>query len=112
MNVENHRRALLSWLFAVVLVGLCATLGVIQYRWIGEVSRAEHDRLKNSLQASLQRISEDFDAEIRSAYSALSTDSPSLVEDVRERELAIRYARWRTTSRYSGLVRKLAIAVR
>jgi len=112
MNVENHRRALLSWLFAVMLVGLCATLGVIQYRWIGEVSRAEHDRLKNSLQASLQRISEDFDAEIRSAYSALSTDSPSLVEDVRERELAIRYARWRTTSRYSGLVRKLSIAVR
>ena len=56
MNVENNKnRALLSWLFAVVLVGLCATLGVIQYRWIGEVSRAEHERLKNSLQASLQR---------------------------------------------------------
>jgi signal transduction histidine kinase len=112
MNVENHKRALLSWLFAVVLVGLCATLGVIQYRWIGEVSRAEHERLKNSLQASLQRISEDFDAEIRSAYSALSTESSSPDEDVRERELAIRYARWRNNSRYSGLVRRLAIAVR
>ena len=112
MNVENHKRALLSWLFAIVLVGLCATLGVIQYRWIGEVGRAEHDRLKNSLQASLQRISEDFDAEIRSAYAALSTDSPSPDEEVRERELAIRYAQWRTTSRYSGLVRRLAIAVR
>src|ERR1700681_1265257 len=99
MNVEsNKKRAPIFWLFAVVLVGLCATLGVIQYRWIGEVSRAEHERLKNSLQVSLQRISEDFDAEIRSAYSSLSIESFSTDQDVRERELAIRYAQWRTTS--------------
>ena len=113
MNVEsNKKRALVSWLFAVVLVGLCATLGVIQYRWIGEVSRAEHDRLKAGLQASLQRVSEDFDAEIRSVYSALSTESSSSDEEERERELAIRYARWRSTSQYSGLVRRLVIVVR
>src|ERR1700730_12836524 len=104
MNVEKpNKRALLSWLFAVVLVGLCATLGVIQYRWIGEVSLAEHDRLRGSLQASLQRVSEDFDAEIRSACSALSTESSTPDAEERERELALQYARWRTTSRYSGL---------
>src|SRR5579864_126444 len=113
MNVEkNNRRALLSWLFAVVLVGLCATLGAIQYRWIGEVSRAEHDRLRGSLQRSLQRVSEDFDAEIRSACAALSTEASSTDADVSEHELALGYARWRTTSRYSGLVRRLAIAMR
>jgi len=113
MNVEKpNNRALLSWLFAVVLVGLCATLGVIQYRWIGEVSLAEHDRLRSSLQASLQRVSEDFDAELRSAWSALSIESSTADEAGRERELALRYVRWRTTSRYSGLIRRLAIAVR
>jgi signal transduction histidine kinase len=113
MNVEKpNKRALLSWLFAVVLVGLCATLGVIQYRWIGEVSLAEHDRLRSSLQASLQRVSEDFDAELRSAWSALSIESSTADEAGRERELALRYVQWRTTSRYSGLVRRLAIAVR
>jgi signal transduction histidine kinase len=113
MNVEKtNKRALLSWLFAVVLVGLCATLGVIQYRWIGEVSLAEHDRLRGSLQASLQRISEDFDGEIRSVCAALSTEYSTPDEQQRERELALNYARWRTTSRYSGLVRRLAVAVR
>jgi hypothetical protein len=113
MNVaKTNKRALLSWLFAVVLVGLCATLGVIQYRWIGEVSLAEHDRLRGSLQASLQRVSEDFDAEIRSACSALSIESSTADQAGRERELALSYARWRTTSRYSGLARRLAIAVR
>src|SRR5260370_38214438 len=92
MNVEkSNKRALLSWLFAVVLVGLCATLGVIQYRWIGEVSLAEHDRLHNSLQASLRRISEDFDAEIRSACSALSIESSAPEVCIRERELALRF---------------------
>jgi hypothetical protein len=113
MNVEKtNKRALLSWLFAVVLGGLCVTLGVIQYRWIGEVSLAEHDRLRSSLQASLGRISEDFDAEIRSACSALSTDPSTPDEEGRERELAVQFTRWRTTSRYSGLVQRLAIAVR
>jgi signal transduction histidine kinase len=113
MNVaKTNKRALLSWLFAVVLVGLCATLGVIQYRWIGEVSLAEHDRLRSSLQTSLQRISEDFDAEIRSTCAALSTESSAPDSEEREHELALHYARWRSTSRYSGLVRRLGIAQR
>jgi signal transduction histidine kinase len=114
MNVgKSRKRAFLSWLLAVVLVCLCATLGVMQYRWIGEVSRAEHERLLGNLHVDLQRISDDFDSEIRSASAAFSTDISTADEEAdRERDLAIRYARWRASSRYSGLIRSLAIAVR
>jgi signal transduction histidine kinase len=114
MNVgQSRKRAILSWLLAAVLVCLCAALGVIQYRWIGEVSRAEHERLLGNLHAELQRISEDFDAEIRQASGPFSPQLTSPDEEVdRERDLATRYARWRASSRYSGLIRTLAIAVR
>ena len=40
-----------------VMVALCATLGVLQYRWIGEASRAERDRMKAGLESRLQRLS-------------------------------------------------------
>jgi signal transduction histidine kinase len=95
-----------------MLVGLCATLGVIQYRWIGEVSRAEHERLQGSLAANLRQISEDFDSEVRSLCLALSPELHSTDEAEREREYAIRYARWHAASRYNGLVGRMAIAVR
>src|SRR5579864_7270963 len=114
MNVgKSRKRAFLSWLLAVVLVCLCATLGIMQYRWIGEVSRAEHERLLGNLHVDLQRISEDFDAEIRSASSTFSTDLSSPDDQLdRERDLAVRYARWRASTRYSGLIRRLASVVR
>ena len=113
MSVEKSRRhALLSWLFVVVLVGLCATLGVIQYRWIGEVSRAEHERLRASLQLSLQRVSADFRSEISAVPSALSPESPATDQAEREQQYASLYSRWQASSPYNGLVRNLAIAVR
>ncbi len=61
MNVEpNQRRAVLSWLFVGTLLVLCGVLGVLQYRWIGEVSLAARDRLRGSLQASLDRPQPGF----------------------------------------------------
>src|SRR5215831_19389608 len=113
MNVENNRRrALLSWLFVAVLVALCAALGAIQYSWIGEVSRADLDRLQSTLRTGLQRISADFDAEIRSVVGALSEDFPSRDQAEREREYAVRFVKWRASDRYSGVIHRFALAVR
>src|SRR5437867_6208780 len=99
MNVEkNKQHARLSWLFVAVLVSLCATLGIIQYRWIGEVSRAEHQRLQGSLQLSLQRLSQDFNAEISAACSDIFPDFSRSDESEREKAYAARYAQWRRSS--------------
>jgi hypothetical protein len=54
-----------------VLEVLCGVLGVLQYGWIGQVSAAARDRLRGSLQASLNRISVDFGVEIAAAARAL-----------------------------------------
>src|ERR1035438_5717171 len=113
MNVEkNKKREYLYWLFGLVLVGLCATLGVIQFTSIGQVSVAEHERLQGNLQADLDRVATDFDTAISATCLALSRESRSSDAATREREYAISYEQWRATSHYSGLVRRLAIAVK
>ena len=67
---KNKRRALLSWLFVGSLLVLCGVLGVLQYRWIGEVSIASRERLRGSLESSLNRLSQDFNSEIAAASRA------------------------------------------
>jgi len=96
MSVEkNKQQALLSWVFVAVLVCLCSTLGVIQYKWIGEISRADHERLRGSLQLSLQRLSQDFNSELNAACSAIMPDISRMDEAEREKAYALNYLRWR-----------------
>ncbi len=105
MNVEpNQRRAVLSWLFVGALLVLCGVLGVLQYRWIGEVSLAARDRLRGSLQASLDRLSADFNSEIAAACRALVPAGSS------EAEFAARYQQWKKTARDGQMFRAIAIA--
>ncbi|MGA2771566.1 MAG: HAMP domain-containing sensor histidine kinase [Bryobacteraceae bacterium] len=105
MNVEqNQRRAVLSWLFVGTLLVLCGVLGVLQYRWIGEVSLAARDRLRGSLQASLDRLSRDFNSEIATACRALLPANSS------EAEFAARYEQWKRTARHGQIFRAIAIA--
>ena len=109
MNIKRH--AVLSWLFVAVLVGLCAILGVLQYRWIGEVSRAERDRLRSGLNASLQRISQDFNEEINTACVALLPPAFAALQEDIEGVYAGRYMQWQESSRHSRLFRRVARAV-
>ena len=51
---------------ALLLIGLA----VLQYRWVGQVSQAERERLKRALRTSADRIADDFDREIFRAFIA------------------------------------------
>jgi len=104
MNMERlRRRAWLSWFAVGALLILCGILGVLQYRWIGEVSRAERERLRGNLQASLSRLSLDFNGEITAACAALISTS--------EPDYAARYAQWKESSQHSQLIRRIALAM-
>ena len=111
MNVERNRHhTLLSGLFVAVLVTLCVTLGFLQYRWIGEASRAERERLHGSLHATLQRLSQEFNADITATSVAL-LPATQIEEAERERIYANRYAQWRESGRHNGLVRQVSLAI-
>jgi signal transduction histidine kinase len=51
----------------VCLVGLA----ILQYRWIGQISQAEQQRMQASLRTATFRFSRDFDATISHIYAAL-----------------------------------------
>jgi Signal transduction histidine kinase len=90
---------------------LSAVLGILQYGWIDEVSRAERERLQATLQNGLLRVSRDFNAEIAGALSALI--SPEIDPDPksRERQYAARFERWKDTSSQNGLWRRILLVV-
>jgi signal transduction histidine kinase len=106
---EHRNQVALSSLFIGAMVVLCGLLGVLQYRWLGEVSAAARDRLRSALQASLERISRDFDSEIASACEALTPDNPPQNEHQLEAEIAARYARWQKSARQSPIFSRIAL---
>lgn len=114
---SNRRQSRLGWLFVGALFALCGLLGALQYRWIGEVAVADRERLRGSLQATLDRISQEFNTEITAACAALmpafSRPDGAAAEDERglEREYAARYGQWKNAARHSRLFSRIAVAI-
>ena len=54
------------WLMVVAaaLVALLAALATLQYRWLGDVSQAERERMRAGLQTRASDFSEAFDREL------------------------------------------------
>jgi signal transduction histidine kinase len=69
-------KAVSAWLFLGALFVLCTVLGILQYRWIGEINVALRERLRGGLQASLARASQDFNTDISSAARAVIPAEP------------------------------------
>ncbi|MBZ5619211.1 MAG: HAMP domain-containing histidine kinase [Acidobacteriia bacterium] len=112
MSPEKYRhRAMLSWLFVSALLVLCGVLGVLQYRWIGEVSVAARERLRGSLQASLNRFSREFDSELSTATRALLPTNSATDAQSMDTGLVVRYEQWKRTGRHSQIFGRIAIAV-
>ena len=92
----------------VFLVGLLLillpTLAVLQYRWIGEVSAAERDRLESSLRVASDRFAADFDAELAKLSNAFQ-----MREGVPDSAIPIidRYQAWLETTPQSRLIRSI-----
>src|SRR5690349_14119476 len=89
---QSRRRKVPSWLYAIGLLILPTIRGVLQYRWLGEISIAERERLQRSVQQSVFQVREDVNSEIASLCQALApggseTDDPGP-------ELTARYQRW------------------
>jgi signal transduction histidine kinase len=108
MSLEkNGQRAMRSWLFVGALFVLCGVLGVLQFRWIGEVSIAARERLRGSLQVSLNRFSRDFNSEISTAARGLLPANSSAVETA----VSTRYEEWKRSTRHNQIFSRIAIAV-
>ena len=93
-----------SMLLAGLPLILLPLLAVLQYRWIGQVSEAERDRLESSLRVASDHFASDFDAELtRPANSFQIRDGyPENAAPLVER-----YQTWTDSSPYPRIIRNL-----
>src|SRR5262245_56543817 len=93
-------------LVAALLVVLLATLATFQYRWLGEVSAAERDRMRATVRTRAADFSREFDTELTRTYVAFHVDGDTLDKDPAA-TLADAYAQWRSSTTTPALVREI-----
>lgn len=108
---QIQRRAWFSGGLVTLLAALGLVMAVLQYRWTGDLSRAEQSRLKEALQLSLHRIGHDFDNEVITAIRALQPTAAEIAAQGREPAYASRYARWSAQNPEAKLFAALGLAI-
>jgi signal transduction histidine kinase len=96
---------------AAAMLGLIALLATLQYRWLGQVSAAERERMKANLSARAASFAQDFDREITRAYLTFQLD-PLQAEANLATQIAGRHDRWQATSRFPRIVKQVYVVPR
>lgn len=86
-----------------VVAAIVVLLALLQYRWTGQVSRAEQERLRATLAASANRFRQEFHADLVRLCMALQLDPAGEVSQL-EANAAIRYGEWANAAADPGLV--------
>ena len=91
---------------AGALLGLIALLATLQYRWLGQISGAERDRMKATLSSRATAFGQDVDRELTRAYLLFQIDAlPPDVSPVAG--ILARYERWQATARFPRLLKEI-----
>jgi signal transduction histidine kinase len=102
----RRRRLPLGLVVPVALAVLVGVLAVLQYRWLGQVSAAERERMKTTMMQRADAFARDFDREVLNLYLALQTESAGLAS----RDwvaFSKRYDMWRQSAEYPQLVKAI-----
>jgi signal transduction histidine kinase len=112
------RRPSLTVVLVVALMALVPLLAVLQYRWVGQVSRAERERMRTSLDSAVKNFTEEFDRELVRIYLDLQLDLPSMGGDSTPppdwraravRNYGSRYKRWLAQATHPQLVKEIML---
>jgi signal transduction histidine kinase len=96
----------LAPLLSTLLIILLGVLATLQYRWIGEIGRAERDRMRASLRLAASRFAMDLDRELTRIF--LSFQTPAALSDTElEASLSRRFERWLEEAPQPSLVKSL-----
>ncbi len=90
-------------LLTLALLILLPALAVLQYRWVGQVSDAERDRMERNLRTAASQFRRAFDGEVIRAVNGLRVDATTVRENAWYR-YADRYTSWLDTAEHPGIV--------
>ncbi len=97
------RRSWPTYLLFAGLVGLLALLGVLQYRWMRQISASDGEKAHQYVHEQTQRFAGDFNREIQNAYFNFQTGS-DVFKDKNWGPFNERYDYWKTKATYPGLI--------
>lgn len=92
-------------LFLVIsLLGLLGILAFFQYKWVGQISEAEQERLQKRLDVDSQNFAQDFNRIIQTAYFNFQFAGENWYYDFLDH-----YARWQQHSPYPNLIKEFTV---
>jgi signal transduction histidine kinase len=92
------------FVIAGALLGLILLLATLQYRWLGQISGAERDRMKSILNTRASAFAQDVDRELTRAYLLFQLDPMQQNEGVAA-GLVTRYDRWQATAHFPKMIK-------
>lgn len=101
-----------SWILILLVTGLLALLSLLatmQYRWLGQISASERERLQKRLETDTHRFAEDFNREIQIAYLTFQFDSETWSKNDYG-EFNERYQAWREQVAFPALIQDFYFA--
>ncbi len=100
-----------SWgplVLAGVLAALLLALASLQWRWLGQISTDERDRMQTSLRTQVTEFTQEFDRELTRAYFWLQADrGPAPVATALDS--VAHFQRWYSTAPHPALVRQIYV---
>lgn len=113
MELLKRKPSLMLFVVTALLV-LLPLLAVLQYRWLGEVSAGERERMQVNLKTSADRFCADFDRELTNVYLQLQNAGGATSHQMTSQpasqavdELVVRYRKWLATSSRPKLIQGL-----
>ena len=107
MKVLRGRVSGVTALVAVVLL-LVPALAWLQYRWVGQVSEAERERMQRTLRTSAAQFATAFDSELSRAMAGLQVEG-AVARDENWTSYAERYSTWTERAADARLVREVLL---
>lgn len=101
-RVRLSRPSGLTLLTCALLV-LLPAVAILQYRWVGEVSAAERERMQSNLRNAAQQFRDAFDVEVGRAFLNLQV-GPLTARDGASDQYSDRYDAWTDTAEHPRIV--------
>lgn len=94
----------------LALAAFLLLLAVIQYRWLGQLSSAERERMQAHLNTAAARFSQDFNGELNHAYASFLAAPPA--RPMTPQDYASRFLEWRSGTAAQRIVRDFYVVDR
>jgi len=107
--MRRLRRPAGPTLLVTAMLVLLPLLAVMQYRWVGQLSNAERERLQRNLHATTEDFTRSLDRELARAIVGLQADA-AVLDDLDPSGYADRYAAWRAITADPEIVAGIFVA--